>query len=85
LGVIGIHQMEQRKVGVTAYAGYRSGERPRSFVLEGKKINVVEIISRWVEEAAEDRRQKRFFRVKGDDGFTHVLSHIEQTGEWFLE
>ena len=77
--------MECRKVEVTAYAGYRSGERPRSFVLEGENIVIAEIISRWVEESAEDRQQKRFFRIKGDDGFTYLLSYIEQTGEWYLE
>ena len=42
--------MERRKVDVTAYAGYRSGEKPRSFVLEGQKIVIAEIISQWVEE-----------------------------------
>jgi hypothetical protein len=77
--------MEHRKVVVKTYDGYRSGERPCSFVLGGEKIVVAEIVSRWVEEGAEDRRQKRFFRVKGDDGFTYLLSHIELTGEWFLE
>lgn len=77
--------MERRKVEVTAYAGYRSGERPSSFVLQGEKIVVAEIISRWVEEAAEDKQQKRFFKVKGDDGFTYLLSYMEQTGEWHLE
>jgi hypothetical protein len=77
--------MEPRKVKVTAYAGYRSGEQPRSFVLEGEKISVKKIISQWVEEAAEDKQQKCCFRVKGDDGFTYMLSYIEQTGEWYLE
>ena len=77
--------MERRKVEVTAYAGYRSGESPRSFVLKGEKIVVAGIIGRWVEESAEDRRRRRFFRVKGDDGFTYLLSNIEQTGEWYLE
>jgi hypothetical protein len=77
--------MERRKVEVTAYAGYRSGEKPRSFVIEGKRISVAEIISQWVEEAVEDKQQKRCFRVKGDDGATYLLSYIEQTGNWYLE
>ena len=77
--------MERRKIGVTAYAGYRSGEQPRSFVLKGEKISIVQILSQWVEEAAEDKQQKRCYRVKGDDGFTYLLSYIEQTGEWYLE
>ena len=77
--------MERRKVGVTAYAGYRSGEQPRSFVLEGQKISVKEIISQWIEETAEDKQLKRCFRVKGDAGVTYLLSYIEHTGEWHLE
>ena len=77
--------MACRKIEVTAYAGYRSEERPISFVLEGEKIGIVEIISRWVEEDAEDKKQRRFFRVKGEDGFTYLLSYAEQTGEWYLE
>ena len=77
--------MEPRKVKVTAYAGYRSGEQPRSFVLEGGRISVAEIISQWIGEGAEDKQQKRCFRVKGNDGFTYLLSYIEQTGEWYLE
>ena len=77
--------MARRKIKVTAYAGYRSEERPCSFVLEGKKIGVKEIISRWVEDGARNKQQRRFFRVKGDDGFTYLLSCVEQTGEWRLE
>ena len=77
--------MERRKVEVTAYAGYRCGEQPRSFVFEGEKISVAQIISQWVEEAAEDKQQKRCFRIKGNDGLTYLLSYIEQTGEWYLE
>lgn len=77
--------MGRRKVRVTAYAGYKSGEQPRSFVLEGDNIGIEEIISQWFEEAAEDKQQKRCFRVKGGDGFTYLLSYIEQTGELHLE
>ena len=77
--------MERRKVDVTAYAGYRSGEKPRSFVLEGQKIVIAEIISQWVEETVVDKQQKRCFRVKGNDGVTCLLSFIEQTGERYTE
>lgn len=76
---------EKLKVGVTAYDGYRSGERPRSFVLEEENIEVAESLSRWIEEDVRDRQQKRCFRVKGDDGSTYLFSYIGQTGEWFLE
>ncbi|RPI33191.1 MAG: hypothetical protein EHM54_11045 [Nitrospiraceae bacterium] len=77
--------MGRREVEVTAYAGYRGEERPVSFVLEGEKIGIAEIISRWVEEKAEEKTQKRLFKVKGEDGFTYLLSHAAQTGQWYLE
>jgi hypothetical protein len=77
--------MVRRKVEVTAYAGYRSGEQPRSFVRDGEKTGIAKIISQWVEEGAENKLQKRCFRVKGDDGFTYLLLYIEQAGEWYLE
>ncbi len=77
--------MERRKIEVTAYAGQRSGEQPRSFVLDGKKTGITEIISQWIEEGVYDQQQRRFFRVKGDDGFIYLLSYEEQKGEWYLE
>jgi hypothetical protein len=60
--------MERRKVDVTAHAGYRSGEKPRSFVVEGKRISVAEIISQRVEEAAFIHRAGRgvVFRIIPD-------------------
>lgn len=73
--------MERRMVDVTEYA--RSGEKPRSFVLEGQKIVIEEIISQWVEETVVDKQRKRCFRVKGNNGVTFLLSYIEQTGEWY--
>jgi len=62
-----------------------AGEKPRSFVVEGKRISVAEIVSQRVEEAFEDEQQRRCFRVKGDDGATYVLSYIQQAGQWYLE
>jgi hypothetical protein len=75
----------RRKVEVTAYAGQRSEEQPRSFILEGEKIAVVELRDQWIEEDAGSTRRKRCFRVKGSNGFSYLLSHDEQTGEWSLE
>jgi len=62
-----------------------AGEKPRSFVVEGKRISVAEIVSQRVEEAFEDEQQRLCFRVKGDDGATYVLSYIQQAGQWYLE
>jgi len=74
-----------RKTEVRSYAGQKTGERPLSFVLEGETIEVAEIISRWVEEDQSTRERKRMFKIKGDDGYTYLLSYHESSGDWFLE
>ncbi len=43
----------EQKIRVDAYSGYRGEETPREFILHGKKVEVVEILSAWIEEGAE--------------------------------
>ena len=57
----------KNKISVIAYAGYKSEETPRAFFIQSKKINVVEIFDRWVEEGINDIERKRYFRVKEND------------------
>lgn len=75
--------MIDKKIDVHAYAGYRGEEEPRSFLLDKERIEVKEILSLWIEEDEEGSR-KRFFKVKGSDGFQYMLSYNEDTHEWFL-
>lgn len=73
-----------RKTAVSAYAGTRTGERPLSFIVEGETVQVVEIVSRWVEEDEVSAKRLRRFTVKGSDGCIHTLSYEETTGDWYL-
>jgi len=41
--------MPEEKVNVIAYSGYRGEETPKKFTYHGKQIEVVEILSRWIE------------------------------------
>ena len=75
--------MFEEKIEVIAYSGYRGEETPRTIFLPDKKIEVLEILKRWVEEGAGDRERKRFFRVKGKDGFEHKIYYSEGSMEWF--
>jgi hypothetical protein len=74
-----------RKVSVTAYAGHRGEEQPRSFVIGDKKIDVVEVVARWIREVSGTGERARSFRVEGSDGYIYLLSYREGTGEWYLE
>ena len=77
--------MPEEKVSVIAYSGYRGEETPNKFILHGKQIEIVEILSRWIEEGSVNRATKRFFRVKGCEGAIHRIYYDDGKLEWFLK
>jgi hypothetical protein len=77
--------MADREVNVTTYAGYKGGERPKSFTVGEKVIEVVEIVKMWIEEGRDDRRRRRFFTVKGSDGDVHTVYSDETAQRWYLK
>ena len=76
--------MPDRETTVTTYAGYRAGERPKSFVAGGKLVEVRAIEKRWIEEDRDSRKRKRFFVVQGSDGKEYTLVFDEYSGVWLL-
>lgn len=77
--------MQGKKIEVVAYSGHRGEEAPRSFMLEGNKIIVLEVQSQWIEEDAVGSRRRRCFKTTGSDRQVHLLSYEGKTGEWYLE
>jgi hypothetical protein len=75
--------MSEERIEVIAYSGYRGEEIPRTILLRSEKIEVIEILSRWVEESLEFRARKRFYQARGDDGFIHKIYYDEEAMEWF--
>jgi len=75
--------MPSQKVKVICYSGYRGEEIPRELILEEKRIEVIEILTSWVEEGLENRSRKRFFKFKGSDRKTHKIYYDEKTQEWY--
>jgi len=74
--------MPEEPIVVVDYAGYRSEECPRAFILRGKRIEVRKLLGQWVEENALTNRRSRCFRVKGDDLGNHLLRYDEAAGNW---
>ncbi|MCG6874494.1 MAG: hypothetical protein LJE97_05335 [Betaproteobacteria bacterium] len=66
------------KLKVECYAGYRGDEEPRAFALGERRLDVREILDRWL---APDHR---YFKVAASDGDTYILRHDNATGEWTL-
>ncbi len=76
--------MPDPKIELTAYAGSRGEEIPRSFILHEEKIEVVSILDMWIEEQFSERRRKRFFYIKGSDGYRYRIYFDETEKAWFL-
>jgi len=64
------------EVRVDCYAGYRGEETPRRFYLEKRRIEVAEVLDRWL---APDHR---YFKLRGDDGAVYILRHDVTSGHW---
>jgi len=56
-------------VKVDCYAGYRGEETPRRFEIDGRRVEVVEVINR---RFGPDHR---YFKVRGDDGADYLLRY----------
>lgn len=63
-------------VRVACYAGHRGEEEPRVFWLEGRRIEVMAILERWLSPG------QRGFRVQAYDARVYVLRHDEAADEW---
>ncbi len=76
--------MVEKRIEVLAYSGYRGNEAPRAFILNGEKIEIIEVLTQWVEEDLENRRRKRVFHCKDKDGYVFKIFYDEMREEWYL-
>jgi hypothetical protein len=69
-----------RPLGVTVhcYAGYRGEQEPRAMELAGKRLEVREILDRWL---APDHR---YFKVRCQNGDVYIIRHDERAECWEL-
>ncbi len=66
------------EVRVDCYAGYRGEETPRGIDVEGRHVEVLEVVDRWYGP------DYRYFRVRGSDGAGYLLRHDESADRWEL-
>jgi len=65
-------------IGVECHAGYRGEETPRALVLDDRRVEVIEVLDRWL---APDHR---YFKIRGDDGDTYIVRQDSRSTEWTL-
>lgn len=63
---------------VECYSGYKGEETPRAFSLGDRRIEVAEVLDRWL---APDHR---YFKVRGDDGGRYIMRHDVGKDRWEL-
>ena len=63
---------------VECYAGHRGEEEPRAFYLGERRVQVAEVLDRWL---APDHC---YFKVRADDGATYILRHEHAGDRWEL-
>lgn len=65
-------------ITVGCHAGYRGEESPRYFLIKERRVEVVEILDRWL---APDHR---YFKLRGDDGAIYIIRHDIGSNLWQL-
>jgi len=71
-------------MSVKWYSGYKGGERPISFNLEGEEYIIDCILQKEIVEDYKTRERRTHFWVKTDRG-TYKLIHDAVTGETAIE
>ena len=66
------------QIQVECYAGYRGEETPRSIRMAKNRIEVKEIVDRWLSP------DHRYFKVIGSDDATYIIRHDTSAWQWEL-
>ena len=66
------------KIRVECYAGYRGEETLRAFWLGDNRLEVKEVLDRWLAP------ERRYFKVQADDNGIYILRHEVQADDWEL-
>jgi hypothetical protein len=65
-------------IRVDCYSGYRGEETPRRFWLDERRVDIKEVVDRWLDP------DHRYFKVVGDDGGTYMLRYDVEMDGWEL-
>ena len=66
------------KVKLESYSGYRGEQEPRAFHLDGRRLQVSEIVDRWIEPGM------RWYKCLAEDGNMYIIRHEEEADDWEL-
>jgi hypothetical protein len=76
--MVGMEVYHELPVSVETLSGGRADERPLRFQVEGRTVEVAEVLGRWREPEVEG------FRILGNDGLRYTLRHRPGENRWTL-
>lgn len=77
--------MHLTPIQVECCAGTKADEAPRRFTLEGRTLEINEVVDRWYQvESKPEWPRADYFRVRAADGREYLLKHDLESDEWFL-
>ena len=75
--------MQFEIIEVQCYAGYKSNERPVSFLFHGREFRVMKIIDRWYEGSADSSMPMLdYFNIQTDDGDHYIIRYNHLFDKW---
>jgi len=73
-------------IRVDTYNGFKSNEKPSSFIFQGKRWRIAEIIDRWYDSGIKAGRQKYdYFKILTDAGQQFILRYNEKYDSWAVK
>jgi hypothetical protein len=73
-------------ITVSAYAGYKNPESPRSFIYKGRTVRVSSIVSRNLEEPGnKEGSRKVHFIVTDDHDQQYHIYYMPDDDTWYLK
>ena len=66
------------KIRVECYSGHRGVEAPRRFYLGQRRVEIAEIVDRWLSP------EHRYFKIRTGGGAEYLIRHDENSGDWAL-
>jgi len=72
------------RIKVSEYSGYKGGEKPISFIYNGKTHKINKIISSKYEKDIITKREFNVFVVESKEGEKFSLYFDAKSNQWFL-
>jgi protein-tyrosine phosphatase len=69
-------------VHVSCYEGYKANELPRSFLWEGRRHVISDVLDRWYHGAVETGGMADYFKVRTEEGRLYLLRYDREQDFW---